>query len=222
MFLDKLKGFPLVLHSMAPYYAANPGIRTQTLATHFPFLEEMLPFVVCNDPTTTCWSPHGPVAMSAASSSSYEPDPAHALNAAVIDRLNGIIAEMVGSSSKNAYFGMSVPPTTYPNTTLLSESRTNFLTTNPPRAHYCWLHGWNNTHPGARCNVMEQNPAYTVEMRNATGPEGTGGNPRVGVPVRFSRLQFFFAPLARVCPPCLISSPPTHTISPPTESGYQR
>jgi hypothetical protein len=107
-----------VLHSMTPYYAANPGIRTQTLATLFPFLEGMLPFLMRNDsgspffgavtkadthtkpprnrpnrranrspkpayvrshapvyPTTTRWSPHGPVAMSAASSSSSEPDP---------------------------------------------------------------------------------------------------------------------------------------------------
>ncbi len=70
--------------------------------------------------------------------------------------------------------------TTYPNTTLLSESR--------PRAHYCWLHGWNNTHSGATCNVVGQNPAYTVQMRNATGPDGTGGNPRVGVPVRLNFL----------------------------------
>ena len=34
---------------MTPYYAANPGIRTQNLATLFPFLEGMLPFLVRND-----------------------------------------------------------------------------------------------------------------------------------------------------------------------------
>ena len=44
MFLETVKGFPLVLHCMTPYYAANPGIRTQSLATLFPFLEGMLPF----------------------------------------------------------------------------------------------------------------------------------------------------------------------------------
>jgi hypothetical protein len=33
MFLEKIKGFPLVLQSMTPYYAANPGIRTQSLAS---------------------------------------------------------------------------------------------------------------------------------------------------------------------------------------------
>jgi hypothetical protein len=152
--------------------------------------------------------------MSAASSSSSEPDPAHAVNAAEIARLNGItIVDMVGSPSQDAYFGMSIPPTTYPKTTLLSESR--------PRAHYCRLHGWNNTHPGARCNVMGQNPAYTVAMRNATGPDGTGGNPRMGVPVRFSHPQNVCTPLSSVCPPCLPSSPPTHTISPPRRQAIK-
>ncbi len=46
----KVKGFPLVLHCMTPYYAANPGIRTQSLATLFLFLEGMLPFLLKNDP----------------------------------------------------------------------------------------------------------------------------------------------------------------------------
>jgi hypothetical protein len=42
MYLETLKGFPLVLHSMTPYYAANPGIQTQNLGTLFPFLEGTL------------------------------------------------------------------------------------------------------------------------------------------------------------------------------------
>jgi hypothetical protein len=50
MFLETVKGSPLVLHCMTPYYAANPGIRTQSLATLFPFLERMLPFLLKNDP----------------------------------------------------------------------------------------------------------------------------------------------------------------------------
>jgi hypothetical protein len=168
---------------MTPYYAANTGSHTQSLATLFPFLEGMLPFLLKNDPgspfsgavtkantptksprnrpnrranrslrsanvrsnapaypSTTRWSPHGPVAMSAASTSSSEPDRAQAQNVAEIAPLYGIIADMVGSPSQDAHFGMPVPPTNYPNATLFSESR--------PRAHYCWLHGWNNTHPG--------------------------------------------------------------------------
>jgi hypothetical protein len=50
MFLETVKGFPLVLYSMTPYYAANPGIRTHSLATLFPLLEVMLPFLLKNDP----------------------------------------------------------------------------------------------------------------------------------------------------------------------------
>ena len=52
---------------------------------------------------------------------------------------------------------------------------------------------------------MGQNPAYTHAMKHASGPNGTGGNPRVGVPVQFSRPHFFFSPLPFVCPPCLSS-----------------
>ncbi len=39
-----------MLQSMTSYYAANPGIRTQSLATLFPFLAGMLPFLLRNDP----------------------------------------------------------------------------------------------------------------------------------------------------------------------------
>jgi hypothetical protein len=50
MFLETVKAFPLVLHCMTPYYTANTGIRTQSLATLFPFLEGMLPLLLKNDP----------------------------------------------------------------------------------------------------------------------------------------------------------------------------
>ncbi len=193
MFLETVKGFPLVLHCMTPY-VANPGIRTQSLATLFPFLEGMLPVLLKNNPGSpftgaavrpprncpnrrtnrrlnpatarshspasphnTRWSPQGPVAYSASSSASPSPDPSQA----EIIRLHGIIADMVGSPSRDAHFGMPVPPTEYPNASLFSESR--------PRANYCWLHGWNNTHPGTTCKVMGQNPAYihAISMRLA-------------------------------------------------------
>ncbi len=205
MFLETVKGFPLVLHCMTPYYAANPGIRTQSLATLFPFLEGMLSFLLKNDPGSpftgaavtkpntrpprnrpsrrsnrglnpptarsnspapphnTQWSPQGPVAYSASSSSSLSPEPSQA----EIIKLHGNTADMVGSPSRDAHFGMPVPPTDYPIATLFSESR--------PRTNYCWLHGWNNTHA----------------MKHATGPNGIGGIPRVGVPVSFSRPHFF-------------------------------
>jgi hypothetical protein len=110
---------------------------------------------------------------------------------------------------------MPVPTTEYPNTTLFSESR--------PRANYCWLHGWNNTHSGTTCKVMDQNPAYTHAMKHACGPNGTGGNPRVGVPVQFSRPHFFFSPLPFVCPPCLPSQTRTNflPLSPPPSQAIK-
>jgi hypothetical protein len=51
IYLETLKGFPLVLHSMTPYYAANPGIHTQNLGTLFPFLEGMQQFLMKNNPS---------------------------------------------------------------------------------------------------------------------------------------------------------------------------
>ena len=52
MYLETLKGFPLVLHSMTPYYAANPGIQTQNLGTLFPFLEGMHQFLLKTNPSS--------------------------------------------------------------------------------------------------------------------------------------------------------------------------
>jgi hypothetical protein len=98
--------------------------------------------------------------------------------------------------------------------TLLSSAR--------PREFYCWLHGWNNTHNGSDCKVMGTNTEYTFTMRNATGPDNTGGNPKVGVPVHLNRPRphhrprlSFFCPLPS-CVLCL-SSPslfPTPNPSP--------
>jgi hypothetical protein len=56
-----------------------------------------------------------------------------------------------------------------------------------PRSHYCGLHGWNNDHNGPECRAMARDPKFTMDMRNVTTHEGTGGNPNVGVPVGFVR-----------------------------------
>ncbi len=57
-----------------------------------------------------------------------------------------------------------------------------------PRSHYfCGLHGWNNGHNGTECRVMARDHRYTDAMRAATTHVGTGGNPKVGVPVGFTR-----------------------------------
>ena len=59
---------------------------------------------------------------------------------------------------------------------------------------------------------MTNDLAYTTGMKNATGPHGTGGNPKIGVPVHYSRPPKFFPPFTP-CRPCLPL--PSPTISPP-------
>ncbi len=61
-----------------------------------------------------------------------------------------------------------------------------------PRSHYCGLHGWNNDHNGTECRGMALDKRFTPAMRAATTHVGTGGNPKVGVPVGFVR-PFLFA-----------------------------
>jgi hypothetical protein len=110
------------------------------------------------------------------------------------------------------YTGMPVPPDQSPHTSLLSSA--------PPRDFYCWLHGWNNTHHGGTRNIMGTNQAYTPAMRSVRGPDGTGGNPKIGVPVHYSRPPKFFSPFT-TCGPCLplplpTFSPPCPPLSPVT------
>jgi hypothetical protein len=78
-----------------------------------------------------------------------------------------------------------------------------------PRSHYCGLHGWSNDHNGTECRVMARDRIYTDAMWVATMHVGTGGNPKVGVPVWFTRPPpHTFFPIASskhclVCPPSL-------------------
>jgi hypothetical protein len=110
---------------------------------------------------------------------------------------------MTASPMHGLHNGMSVHPPPPPNATLLSSA--------PPRDFCCWLHGWNNTHHGAVCKIMRASPEYTAEMKNARTDVGTGGNPRIGVPVAYSRPRNFFSPLT-ACLPC--SPTPLHIFSP--------
>ena len=109
-----------------------------------------------------------------------------------------MLAAMTASPMQGLYSGMPVPTDQSPHATLLSSA--------PPREFYCWLHGWNNTHHGGTCNIMGTNQAYTPAMRSARGPDGTGGNPKIGVPVHYSRPP-------KLCSSCLPL--PSPTFSPP-------
>ena len=78
-----------------------------------------------------------------------------------------------------------------------------------PRPHYCFVHGYNVSHDGPSCRVMESDPRYTAAMKAATTPVGTGGNPNVGPPVRFP----FRFPSLPVCLPCPSHPSPTKASS---------
>ena len=65
---------------------------------------------------------------------------------------------------------------------------------------------------------MTNDVQYTSAMRNATSEIGSGGNPKIGVPVTYTRPQFVFSRKASVCfslsshplcPPCALNTPPS-------------
>jgi hypothetical protein len=234
LFLETVSGFPSVALCMPGYFVQYPAILQQSLATIFPYLEKMQDHLVRSDPASpfsgaakgnttkapktkktnqrpprthvkahqhpnpTRWGPNGPVAFSAA-----EPPPTPTMPTDIAwyiaenQRLNTALAAMGGSSSADGHFGMPVPPMPPANAYLSSTPR--------PRPFYCWLHGYNNTHNGCHCNVMGANREYTSQMKAATSPNGTGGNPKIGVPVSYHRSssEFFYPPF------CLLSSSPS-------------
>jgi hypothetical protein len=101
---------------------------------------------------------------------------------AEIQQLRSLVAT---SDTANAFF---VQQHAYAMQNVPSASR--------PRSHYCGLHGWNNNHNGPECRGMARDKRFTDAMRLATAHVGTGGNPKVGVPVGFLRPfphhSFFF------------------------------
>jgi hypothetical protein len=70
---------------------------------------------------------------------------------------------------------------------------------------------------------MGANTAYTHAMKGATGPENTGGNPKVGVPVQIHHPSFFSPlPFYMSCVSCLPSSAPFPTHNPHTPPPSSR
>jgi hypothetical protein len=103
-----------------------------------------------------------------------------------------------------ANFGIPVYPPANTNATMASSAR--------PRRYYCWLHGWSNSHDGCDCKVVTNDTQYTAQTRNATSEIGSGGNPKIGVPITYTRPSFFCPPHHfSSCSPCLSSHHSTHS-----------
>jgi len=236
MFLESVSSFPSIGMCLTTYYSAYPAIANQSLATLFPHLENMKDYLLKADPNTPFsgsaqhkqqkqrrgnkqkgtkqtnqanprsqanqrtprWSPHGPTLLAATPAPTPTNTTDYAPYIVEIQRLQAMLAAQGQRPYPDAQFGMPVPPQPV---TAFSASR--------PREFYCWLHGWNNTHHGPKCKIMGSNTAYTSEMKHATGPENTGGNPKVGVPVHLHRFPFFRPlSLSVSCVPCLPSPLP--------------
>jgi hypothetical protein len=118
--------------------------------------------------------------------------------------LQAQVTAMMAVPAYGGNFGMSVypPAPAHTHATLTSSAR--------PRAHCCLLHGWNNSHEGNVCKVMTNDAQYTSAMRNATSEIGSGGNPKIGVPVTYTSPTFFPLSIA----PCRALIVPLHTIPP--------
>ena len=134
----------------------------------------------------------------AAVTSSSSLEEAHA----EILRLRQFIAQPSNPSAALNYFGhgqaqaaMHTFPPTVPSAFF---SRTMGYR---PRPHYCYVHGFNVSHDGPACRVMDSDPRYTAAMKAATTPVGTGGNPNVGPGT--SSVSFPFPPRLLTLPsPC--------------------
>ena len=155
--------------------------------------------------------PGGPEVVLSAQANSDPTPPDHSAYLNEIQRLNAALASMtMGHTQGSSYGTTPVFPTSYQPASMLSAST--------PRQFYCWLHGWNNTHHGDTCKVMGSNQEYTSTMKAARTPDGTGGNPKIGVPV--THLRPFFQPLH--CVPCLTPTTlpprPISPVSPPEAS----
>jgi hypothetical protein len=215
-FLETVSGFPSIALAMPGYYILHPAILQQSLATLFPYLDTLRDHLVRSDTASPFsgaakgstaptlrerkprkskkgkqqqqqqqqqqnryprWSPTGPKAFAATPPAPTLPDVTSYV--AEIQRLNEAMAAMASSSGNGTHYGMPVPPYSPTYAHMASSAR--------PRQYYCWLHGWNNTHNGSQCNVMGADQEYTQQMKAATSPNGTGGNPKIGVPVSFHR-----------------------------------
>jgi hypothetical protein len=213
LFLESIKGFPLISTTLDGFYQRYPTVPQQNITSLFGYLEPMVshlieqtgsaPFsggaITPKAPTPNpnrrkkvkgkqkgqwgSWANEGAAAHLAGGVFQAQTPPTfldtdrEAGYMAEIERLQ---ARLIISDAQNAFSMQHV-----------YAAQQNGSSASRPRSHYCGMHGWNNDHNGIECRGMARDKRYTPAMRAATTHVGTGGNPKVGVPVSFVRPSLF-------------------------------
>jgi hypothetical protein len=237
MVLATIKSFPLIATTMVGFYGQYPLVNQQNITNLFAYLTPQVPHLIDqtgsapfsggastavpkgpnppnpknrakngkkgnrNKDTWGNWQISGTPGHFAGDINQAQTPPTFLggdREAAYVAEIQQLRAMVATSDNANAFFvqqhayATQIDPSAY-----------------RPRSHYCGLHGWNNDHNGPECRGMARDTRFTAAMRAATTHVGTGGNPKVGVPVGFIRPSphHAFFPLASPdgCLACLSS-----------------
>ena len=212
LFLESIKGFPLISSTLDGFYQRHPTVPQQSITTLFGYLEPMVSHLIeqagsapfSGGVTTPApapkanpnrhpkrgakgkqkgqwgnWHNAGQAAHLAGGSFQAQTPPTflgqdrEAEFLAEIERLQTRLTlhdtQHAFLLQQHAYAVQNVP----------SAVR--------PRSHYCGCHGWNNDHNSPECRVMANDPTCPAALSIATTHVGTGGNPKIGVPVGYLR-----------------------------------
>ncbi len=212
-FKETVKGFPLIATTMVGYYAAQPLVAQQNIATLFAYLAPQCTHLIKQTDT----APFSGGALTPAPKGLTR-NPNRRTKQKGKNQTKTVWGSWQSSATPGHFAGAGFQAQTPPTflgsdreaeyvaeiqqlRTMLATSSTanafslqqhayaaqNDSSAQRPRSHYCGLHGWNNDHNGTECRVMARDRRYTDTMRAATTHVGTGGNPKVGVPVGYTR-----------------------------------
>jgi hypothetical protein len=229
-FKETVKGFPLIATTMVGYYAVQPLVAQQNIATLFAYLAPQCTHLIeqtgtapfsggaltqTRDPNLNRRKQQKGKKQATATWGNWQTSavPGHFAGAGFqaqtpptflgADREAEYVAEiqqlrtMLATPSTDQAFFLQQH----------AYAVQNGSSAQRPRSHYCGFHGWNNSHNGSECRSMARDPKFTAAMKAATTHEGTGGNPKVGPPVWFTRPPpHIFASFASP-DPCLVCSP---------------
>ena len=232
-FLATIKGFPLISTTMVGFYALHPLVAQQTITNLFAFLTPQVTHLIDQtgsapfsggastastgltrrtkknkgNRTKGTWgnwpTSATPGDFAGASIQAQTPHPSLAAQreAAYVAEIQQLRALVATSDTATAFFVQQQQQHAY----ALQNAPSAFR----PRSHYCGFHGWNNDHNGTACRAMAGDKRFTDAMKAATTHVGTGGNPKIGVPVGFIRPSphhsFFPLDSPNVCLTCLPS-----------------